>query len=138
MIQLQQQYRFLYVEDDPLSCEIMTLLMEMGLGINTLTIFQDSEDFIERVKALPQRPDVFLIDIQVKPHNGFEMLRMLQADPDYRSVQVIALTASVMNEEVEKLRVSGFSGAIAKPLSIQTFPSLLKRILDGESIWHVA
>jgi CheY-like chemotaxis protein len=116
----------------------MQTLMEKALDIKNLTIFSDSKDFSERLRALPRLPNVVLLDIHVEPHDGFSMLTMLRADPDFRDIKIIALTASVMNDEVDKLRESGFDGAIGKPLSLQTFPDLLKRILDNEPIWNIA
>jgi CheY-like chemotaxis protein len=127
---------FLYVEDDALSREIMQMIVENAMG-QSVVIFEDSQQFMERVKALPQTPDAFLLDIHVTPHDGFEMLQLLRDDPQTKGVPVIALTASVMNEEVDRLRASGFDGAVGKPLSIQTFPALIQRILDGEMIWHI-
>jgi CheY-like chemotaxis protein len=50
---------------------------------------------------------------------------------------VVALTASVMNEEVEQLRAAGFHSCLAKPIDIDTFPDVLNRILDGESVWRI-
>jgi CheY-like chemotaxis protein len=131
-------YAYLYVEDDPLSREVMQVLMENAMDVRSLTIFDDSVDFMGRIQSLPRIPDVILLDIHVKPYDGFEMLQQLQADPAYQNSKVIALTASVMNEEVEKLRTSGFDGAIAKPLSIQTFPDMIARVLAGEVIWYIA
>jgi CheY-like chemotaxis protein len=65
------------------------------------------------------------------------MLALIKAETDYAETKVIALTASVMNEEITKLRTSGFDGAISKPISIQTFPNLLEQVLNGETVWHV-
>lgn len=128
----------LYVEDDRLSREIMQMILGTAYKVQQLTLFENSENFLERVHALPQKPNVFLLDIHVPPHSGFEMLSMLRADPTFADSTIIALTASVMNEEVAQLQRSGFNGAIAKPLSIQTFPELLKRILEGDTVWHIA
>ena len=129
---------FLYVEDDASNRMVMNLIMNKAMGAQNLVIFENSADFMERVKALPKCPDAFLLDIHVRPHTGFEMLKMLRADPDYRDVKVIALTASVTNEEVEELRGAGFDSAIGKPLNISTFPDLLVRILKGEVIWFIS
>ena len=129
---------FLYVEDDASNRMVMTLIMEKAMGTQNLVIFEDSADFMARVRALPKRPEAFLLDIHVRPHNGFDMLKMLRADPEYSHAKVIALTASVTNEEVEQLRDAGFDSAIGKPLSISTFPDLLIRILKGETIWFVS
>jgi CheY-like chemotaxis protein len=128
---------FLYVEDDAFSREIMQVIMNVAMGVDRFIMFEDSTNFAERLKSLPVKPAVVLLDIQMKPHNGFEMLKILRADPDYQKAKVIALTASVMNEEVERLRLSGFDGAIAKPLSVFTFPNLLERITQGEAVWHI-
>ena len=77
------------------------------------------------------------VDIQIKPHDGFDLLKMVRADPAYDAVPLIALTASVMSSEVNRLREAGFDGAIAKPIDVTTFPDLLERILRGETIWHI-
>jgi CheY-like chemotaxis protein len=50
---------------------------------------------------------------------------------------VVALTASVMNEEVERLKKAGFNGVLAKPIDQQAFPGVITRILNGEHIWNV-
>jgi CheY-like chemotaxis protein len=62
---------------------------------------------------------------------------MLREHPDYHDVMIIALTASVMNEEVEELRLAGFNGGIAKPIDQNIFPDLVALILKGEHVWHV-
>src|SRR5689334_6319716 len=99
-----------YVEDDPMSRESLELLLRRVMGVTQLWIFENSANFIERVKALPRVPDLFLLDIQMQPHSGFEMLEMLRSDPAFRGARAVALTASVMVEEIELLRKSGFNG----------------------------
>lgn len=131
------RYCYLYVEDDPLSREIMEMIMGHAMGIDHLTIFESSQNFMQQVANLPCKPDVFLLDIHMKPYTGFELLAMLREAAEYRNSKIIALTASVMNEEVDKLRTSGFDGAIAKPLSITTFPGLIEQVLEGETVWHI-
>jgi CheY-like chemotaxis protein len=107
------------------------------MGCSQLTIFEDSANFMARVEGLDVKPDVFFLDIHVRPHDGFAMLKMLREHPDYRDAKVIALTASVMNEEVEELRLAGFDGGIAKPIDQNVFPDLVALILKGERVWHV-
>ena len=74
----------------------------------------------------------------MEPEDGFALLKMLRGDPRFKATTVIALTASVMNEEVEQLQSAGFDGAISKPLVIHEFPKLIKQILEGEEIWYVS
>ena len=127
----------LCVEDDPSNRLVMKLLVEKTLNPKYYAIFEDSADFIPRMRNLPLRPDIILLDIHVTPFNGFQMLQMIREDSIYSDSKVVALTASVMNEEVEKLRKSGFDGAIGKPISLSAFPIVIERIIKGESIWQV-
>jgi len=129
---------FLYVEDEPLSRTVMEFLLKRGLGYENITIFEDSYDFIDRIENLELLPDIVFLDIHVPPYNGFEMLSMLRNHPDFKHLRVIALTASVMNEEVEMLKDAGFDGGIAKPIDQTIFPKLLEQILDGEEVWSIA
>ena len=127
----------LYVEDDASNRLVMKLLVEKTLNVKNYAIFEDSVDFLSRVRNLPVRPDIILLDIHVSPLNGFQMLQLIREDSVYSDIKVVALTASVMNEEVEQLRTSGFDGAIGKPIPLSTFPVVIERIINGESIWQV-
>jgi CheY-like chemotaxis protein len=129
---------FLYVEDDITSREVMEMLLTYSLGYSRYTILSDSADFMSKLQALDQKPDVIFLDIHVQPHSGFELLSMLRNHQDYRDTTVIALTASVMNEEVRQLEIAGFDGAIAKPIKQDLFPQLVHRILQGERVWYIA
>jgi CheY-like chemotaxis protein len=102
----------LCVEDDPSNRLVMKLLVEKTLNPRYYAIFEDSADFIPRVRNLPVRPNIILLDIHVSPFTGFQMLQMIREDSIYFKTKVVALTASVMNEEVERLPHSRFDGAI--------------------------
>ncbi len=127
----------LCVEDDSSNRLVMKLLVEKTLSARYYAIFEDSVDFLPRVRNLPVRPNIILLDIHVSPFNGFQMLQMIREDAVYFDTKVVALTASVMNEEVQQLRKSGFDGAIGKPITLSSFPIVIERIMKGESIWQV-
>ena len=125
----------IYVEDNLDALLLMPLLFPLA-GMK-LICFHDSQNFLSRVKALPCRPSLFLLDIHIPPLDGFELLRILRNEPHYARVPVIALTASVMNEEVQQLRLAGFNGVLAKPVDMQAFPNFVERILAGEHLWRI-
>ena len=126
-----------YVEDDENSIFVMKMVVERVMKLPTLYVLQSRADFVQQVKGLGVVPDVFMLDIQMKPFDGVELLAMLRKDPQFKCSKVIALTASVTNEEVSLLKSSGFNGAIAKPLNIDAFPGLIARIMQGENIWYI-
>lgn len=107
------------------------------LGFSQLTMFEDSANFLERLKSLPHKPDVIFLDIQMQPYDGYQVLDMIRREPDYRQATVIAMTANVMAHDVEELQRVGFDGLIGKPLRKKLLPQLIERILSGERIWFV-
>ena len=126
---------FLYVENDELSREVMHALLTRGLGYQALTMLETSADFEMHLNRFDPRPDVIFLDIHMEPLDGFEMLQLIRQNTHYASTPVIALTASVMNEEVRRLREAGFDGVIAKPIDYDAFPRMLRHILASEQVW---
>jgi CheY-like chemotaxis protein len=131
------QPHFLYVEDDMRSRKVVELLLTKVMGYREVTIFEDSADFMERVRALAQVPDVIFLDVQIAPHDGYEMIKMLRSEPDYQQATIIAMTANVMSHDVEQLRGVGFSGLIGKPVLKENFADLVDKLLNGEQVWYV-
>jgi len=127
---------FLYVENDELSREVMKTLLVRVLGYQQVIILESSTNFEEELAKISPKPTVIFLDIHMEPMDGFEMLRLIHQQADYQKIPVVALTASVMNEEIRKLRESGFDGVIAKPLNYESFPRTLQRILNGEEVWN--
>lgn len=129
---------FLYVEDDPLSRQVMEMIVTRLVESAALVTFEDSRDFLARLQALPAMPDLILLDIHMRPDDGFALLALIHRQPDYAGIKVVAVTASVMNEEMAMLQDAGFDAAIGKPIDQFFFPEFVARVLDGEEIWHVS
>jgi two-component system cell cycle response regulator DivK len=127
---------FLYVEDDPKSRMVVKVMIERVLSYEQLIVFEDSQHFAKRILTLDPKPNVIFLDIQVTPIDGYQMLDILRHN-GYEDTVVVAMTANVMSHDVEKLRAVGFDGLIGKPLLNDTFPQLVARILQGESVWYV-
>lgn len=127
----------LYVEDDPQSRKLMKMLLVGRMKLTDVTIFEDSTDFLERVAKLESKPDIIFLDIHMKPYTGFEMLKMLRDLEWSKTIPIVALTASVMNEEVQTLRTAGFNSCLAKPIDLATFPETFQQILAGATLWRI-
>jgi two-component system, sensor histidine kinase len=126
----------LYVEDEVRSRRVMQMIFQ-GIDAAHLVVFEDSTDFLARAEALDPKPDVILLDIHFKPFTGFEMLEMLRQSEHFAGTKIVALTASVMNEEVLQLKESSFDGCLSKPVDSDIFPDLLSQIVEGEEIWRI-
>jgi CheY-like chemotaxis protein len=134
---MKKDLSILYVEDDPMSRMVMQMLLKGRMQLEHVTIFEDSSNFMNKAAAIVPPPDVIFLDIHMQPLDGFEMLKLLRTTATFDNTPVVAMTASVMNEEVAKLQTSGFDGCIAKPIDKNSFPQLLDRILQGEKVWSI-
>jgi CheY-like chemotaxis protein len=129
---------FLYIDDDSLSRGVVKVLLERIMDFRQVAYFEDSHNFLEKLRALPEPPTVIFLGIQVKPYDGYEMLAALKKELDNQNSKIIAITAYVMREDIDKMKAAGFDGLISKPIIHRIFPELLNRILAGESVWYVS
>jgi CheY-like chemotaxis protein len=127
----------LSVEDDPKSRNVAEMIQRMNPELMNLVLFEDSQNFAQRLQQLEPLPNLILLDIHVTPLNGFEMLEIVRNLPDFHTMPVVAMTASVMNEEVNTLRTAGFDGVFSKPVDMDEFPAAIERIMQGEKLWIV-
>jgi CheY-like chemotaxis protein len=80
--------------------------------------------------AREQHPDLVLMDIQLPGINGIEALRQLRADPETAPIPVVAVTASAMTQDRQKILAAGFDAYQSKPISVRPFLDLVREVLD--------
>jgi two-component system cell cycle response regulator DivK len=83
--------------------------------------------------ARTQRPDLILMDIQLPGIDGFTAFRHLREDPGTRGIPVIAVTASAMPQDRERILAAGFDGYQTKPISVKTLPDMVRDIVKDRS-----
>ena len=113
----------------------MSLLLGIEMGLSNVVIFEDITNFMDRVLALESQPELIMLNILMEPYTGFEMLEMLRNHEQFTDTPIIALTASVMNEEVQKLKLARFDGCISKPINMDEYPHMIQLILQGQKLW---
>ena len=79
--------------------------------------------------AQEHRPDLILMDIQLPDIDGIAALRQIRAQPKLDATPVIAVSASVMPDEQQKVVSSGFDAFITKPIDLKRFRETVQRFL---------
>ena len=116
----------LIVEENELNMKLFNDLVE----IRGHRIVQ-TRSGIEAVDlARKHRPDLILMDIQLPGISGIEALGLLRADATTRTIPVIAVTASVMAQDRQRVMAAGFDGFQGKPISVRELLATIRRILE--------
>jgi two-component system, cell cycle response regulator DivK len=79
--------------------------------------------------ARAARPALILMDIQLPGMSGIDALGHLRADGETRHIPVIAVTASAMMHDRQKILAAGFDAYQSKPIDVKGFLALVAEIL---------
>jgi len=79
--------------------------------------------------ARERRPHLVLMDIRLPGIDGVEALRRLRADETTREIPLMAMTASVMSEDRQKIMAAGFDGYLSKPINVTDFVAAVTQLL---------
>jgi CheY-like chemotaxis protein len=91
----------------------------------------DAETGEEGVRlAQKRRPSLMLMDIRLPGIDGIEALGQLRAEPATREIPVLAMTASVMTEDRQKVMDAGFDAFQSKPIKVKDFVTAVAQLLE--------
>jgi len=94
----------------------------------------ESETAEEGLKlALEKSPALILMDIQLPGMDGITALKQLRANPQTKSIPVIAITASAMSYNRQAMLAEGFDGYQSKPISVKDFLGEIERVLPSHT-----
>jgi signal transduction histidine kinase/CheY-like chemotaxis protein len=130
--------RILLAEDVEINREIViTLLEPTGL---TIDCAENGVQAVELFKADPDAFDMIFMDVQMPEMDGYEatrQIRVLEASmkgsgqlmkaPE--GIPIIAMTANVFREDIEKCLVAGMDAHVGKPLDMKDVLAVLRKYL---------
>jgi CheY-like chemotaxis protein len=119
----------LLAEDAEINREIVLALLEP-----TKLRIECAENGAEAVRLFtenPERYDLIFMDVQMPEMDGYEATRRIRAldAPNAGTVPIIAMTANVFREDIEKCLQAGMNGHLGKPLDIDEVLTVFKKLL---------
>ncbi len=105
----------LLADDNALSRELMREILEAS-G-HRIVEAENGRDALERIRH--DQPEMVFLDLQMPLLDGFGVISELRADDDFRSLPVVAVTASAMLGDRERAIAAGFDSYIAKPIDLR-------------------
>jgi two-component system cell cycle response regulator DivK len=93
-------------------------------------------EVVEYADTLP-RLDLILLDIRLPYEDGYIALRKIRNAERLQHIPVVAVTAEVGADQMNRARAAGFDGFLGKPLDPDRFPDQIRRILSNEPVWEI-
>jgi len=123
--------RILLAEDVEINREIvLTLLEPTRLTIDCAT---NGTEAVSLFQQAPNAYDLILMDVQMPEMDGYEATRQIRALDLARAkdIPIIAMTANVFREDIEKCLAAGMNDHIGKPIDINEVLVKLRQVLDA-------
>lgn len=114
----------LIVDDEPENIELLDRrLSRRGFTVVGATSAEEGLKL-----ALSERPALILMDIKMPNLDGFDAMRMLQADPLTAGIPVIALTAHAMQEDRDRALLAGAKDYETKPVDLDRLLAKIRHL----------
>jgi DNA-binding response OmpR family regulator len=121
-------HKILIADDEPNIVVSLEFLMKReGYAVR---VVGNGDDALAEVASF--MPDLVLLDIMLPRRNGFEVCQQIRADPRFRDVKIVMLTAKGRDTEMQKGLALGANTYITKPFATKELVARVKELLEGE------
>lgn len=122
--------KILLVEDNPVNQRVAQgMLAKKGYEVTLSENGQDALDKLEHASF-----DIILMDIQMPVMDGLEATQLIRASKtSYRNIPILALTAEVFEDQLQRVLKSGMDGYVGKPLNPKELYAKIKEIVRAHA-----
>jgi CheY-like chemotaxis protein len=117
----------LVADDRASSRELLRIVLERA-GYAVIEA-EDGEAALQQ--AHTGNPDLILLDLQMPRLDGYGVLAQLRSDPRFSKIPMLALTASAMSGDREKILAAGFTDYLSKPAGPELLREAVARLLGN-------
>ena len=121
--------KILIVEDNPDLSELLAVYLN-GIGYETLEAGNSAEGVS---KALSDRPDLIITDLNLPDMNGVDATTLLKQDPATSQIPIIVLTAMALGKWKTQALNAGAAKCLIKPISPPDLADVVRELLQVPS-----
>jgi CheY-like chemotaxis protein len=125
-------HHILLAEDIEINREIVLALLEpTGVSVDTA---ENGSEAVEKYSRDPDKYDMIFMDIQMPEMDGYEATRRIRGMDNRRAKEtpIIAMTANVFREDIERCLEAGMNDHIGKPLVFEDVLAKLRFYLHAK------
>src|SRR5687767_10418208 len=123
----------LIIDDNPKNIVVLQQLLSIE-DVESIKL-SSTNHLAADLDALEAPIDIVFLDLEMPEMNGYEAIKVIRAHPNFQATKVVVYSVHV--SELHVAFETGFDAFLGKPLSAESFPEQLKRIMDGEKVWYL-
>ena len=125
--------RVMVVDDNRVNRHLLLALLERG-GVRHIEMAEDGNDALARMDQF--RPDMILLDLMMPNLDGFEMCRLLRADPAWKDLPVLVQSSLNRAEDRAKAFAAGATDYVTKPINAVELLARVRIHLQNRALLH--
>jgi len=120
----------LVVDDVDINREIIKLFLEETKAI--IDMAENGEVAVNKFKENSSKYSIILMDIQMPVLDGYDATRMIRTmdRKEAQTIPIIAMTANVLKEDIEKCLSYGMNDHIGKPIILKGLYAVIKKYIN--------
>jgi two-component system alkaline phosphatase synthesis response regulator PhoP len=120
-------YSVLVVDDEPnIVMSLEFLMKKAGFEVR---VARDGEEALAALAEAP--PDLVLLDVMMPKRDGYDVCRQIRANPAWRGIRIIMLTAKGRTVERDRGLAAGADDYITKPFSTREVMDRVRAYAEG-------
>jgi len=120
------------VEDIEINREIVLALLEPTLL--TIDCAENGIEAVSKFSEAPDKYDMIFMDVQMPKMDGYEATQRIRSlgMPRAKEIPIVAMSANVFREDIERCLKSGMNSHIGKPLNFDEVLEKLRNYMPHE------
>jgi len=130
--EVRETMRILAVDDEQIFCDLLKTRLKQ-LGHTQVKTVLSGPDALKIAAAEGNAVECFIVDIQMKPMDGIELVRHLRAIPHHQATPIVMLSALSDKSSIDAAFIAGANDYITKPLDMVELKirlEMARKILD--------
>lgn len=130
----REEMRVLVVDDDRPFSSYLGELLESTADMQ-VTLDYAYDGFAAGQKVETFQPNIILLDLMMPGMDGYEVCQRLKANPNTKSIRIIALTGYPTVDNIDRIIKEGAEACLAKPVNVEELFGLLglRKIVKASS-----
>jgi len=126
-----QGKHIIIAEDNEINQTVMLALLS-GTNIK-ITIANNGQEVLSFLELDYKTVDLILMDLQMPVMNGYETVKNIKENSNYNHIPIIALTASTLEKDIQKVKDAKIQEHISKPIDVDLLYNILLKYLSPKN-----